>query len=233
MPKYNVAYYFKAAMKMMPDELNTSKQINDYIKKSLKEAKQRAEDASWRTLFMSYEMFCVGFGLDENNNKFKKMWSDCYADDSYEVEFRYMDNPDKDPKAWYNNGCWCHFEIKFEYQNPKNKKNYKLTRKSVYNTSSMFAAWLSDNYENYESEDDSEDEEEDDEKKVERMVDEQRDDKEKKKEETKTNEVNEDVAAKIRSEAKQKHPNDPSAQLRYVIEKDGKRLRDTFGIHFG
>jgi hypothetical protein len=156
MPKYNVAYYFKAAMKMMPDELNTSKQINDYIKKSLKEAKQRAEDASWKTLFMSYEQFCYAFDYDEDNNKFKKMYGKDY-DDTYEVEFRSVPNPNKDPNDMYNNGAWFHYEMKYEYQNPKTQKKYRLLKKNVCNTSSPFALFLC-NFDDYESEDDSEDE---------------------------------------------------------------------------
>jgi hypothetical protein len=101
-------------------------------------------------------MFCVAFGLDEDNNKFKRMWSDCYADDSYEVEMRYLNNPNKDPNDLYNNGCWCHYEVKFEYQNPKNKKQYRLKKKSFYNSSSPFALFLcnwDDAWEREESED--------------------------------------------------------------------------------
>ena len=37
---------------------------------------------------------------------------------------------------------------------------------------------------------------------------------------------------KIKEDAKKKYPNDASAQLRYIIEKDGKRLADTYGIYF-
>ena len=156
MTKYTIAYYFKELIKDMPDELNTMKEFNAYIKKASKEAQQHAKDASWTTLPMSYEQFCYCWDYKEDNNCFKRMWPDLYEDDIYEVEIRYIENPNKDANDLYNNGCYCHYEMKFEYENPKNQKKYRLRKKSFYNTSSPFALFLcnwDDVWEREESED--------------------------------------------------------------------------------
>ena len=142
MSRYTVAYYFKAIIKDMPDEYNTINQVNAYVRKALTAAVARAEEASWKMLPMSYEQFCYCWDLDEDKNRFKTMWPDTYDEDSYEVQMRYMENPNKDPKDLYNNGCYSHYEMKFEYKNPKNNKNYRLKKQSFYNTSSPFAAFL-------------------------------------------------------------------------------------------
>lgn len=262
MTKHTVAYYFKKLIKDMPNELNTMKELNAYVKKALKEAEKSAEDASWRTLFMSYEQFCYAFDYKEDNNCFKRMYPDCYADDSYEVEMRYMENPYKVPGDCYNRNCHSYYEMRFEYKNPKNQKNYRLKKKSFYNSSSEFALFLcnwDDVWEREESDSDDEineeereslyrkqkqEEEEEAMKRAEeirqfeaesKMLEEKMKliDKEKKKEETKTKADTEDAGTKIKRDAKKKYPNDASAQLRYIIEKDGKRLADTYGIHFG
>jgi hypothetical protein len=73
--------------------------------------------------------------LYENKNNFKTILPESYADDSYEVKFRYIDKTDDHP-------CYCDCEMKFEYQHPTNKKKYKITKKVCYNTSSPFALFL-------------------------------------------------------------------------------------------
>ena len=170
MTKYTVAYYFKKLIKDMPDELNTMKEINAYIKKALTEAQKAAE---WdKTLERYFEIYFMDYKItsekEQNDMRLRHTMNESLLSEEGILKYR------RDIK-------------KAVAKSEKSKK------------------WADIN----------------------------RDDKEKKKEQTKTNEVNEDIGAKIRREAKQKHPNDPSAQLRHIIEKDGKRLRDTFGIHFG
>jgi len=98
--------------------------------------------ASWTILPMSYEQFCYCWDLKEDNNCVKRMYPNTYEDDIYEVEIRYIENPNKDPNDLYNNGCYSHYEMKFEYVNPKNQKKYRLRKKGFYNTSSPFALFL-------------------------------------------------------------------------------------------
>jgi len=58
------------------------------------------------------------------------------------VENCYIENPNKDPNDLYNNGCKSHYEMRFEYENPKNQKNHRLRKNSFYNSSSPFALFL-------------------------------------------------------------------------------------------
>ena len=74
MSRYTVAYYFKAIIKDMPDEYNTVKQVDAYVRKALRAAVAHAEEASWKMLPMSYEQFCYCWDLDEDKNRFKTMW---------------------------------------------------------------------------------------------------------------------------------------------------------------
>jgi hypothetical protein len=142
MTKYTIAYYFKDTIAAMPNEYNTIKLVNAYVRKALREAVVRAEEASWTTLPMSYEQFCYCWDYKEDNNYFKKMWPDLYADEIYEVEMRYLQNPNKDPDDLYLNKVYSHYEMRFKYKNPKNQKNYTLSKKSFYNSSSPFALFL-------------------------------------------------------------------------------------------
>ena len=55
MTQYTIAYYFKKLIKDMPDELNTMKEFNAYIKKALNEAQKAAE---WdKTLERYFEIY--------------------------------------------------------------------------------------------------------------------------------------------------------------------------------
>jgi hypothetical protein len=176
MTQYTIAYYFKKLIKDMPDELNTMKEFNAYIKKALNEAQKAAE---WdKTLERYFEIYFRDYKItnekEQNDLRQRHTMNESLLSEEGIIKYR-RDIKKAVAKSEKN---WQHLQ----YQ-----KSAKINRDAAENNQKQ----------------------------------------------TKTNKVNEDVGAKIRSEAKQKYPNDPSAQLKYVIEKDGARLRDTFGIHFG
>ena len=182
MTKYTIAYYYKRLIKDMPDDLNTMKEINAYIKKAVSEAQKAAK---WNnTLERYFEIYFMDYKItsekEQNDMRLRHTMNEGLLSEEGIMKYR------RDIKKAVS----------------KSEKNRQ---------ESKYQKWAEINGDDKEK------------RKEEIQV----------KEETKTNKVNEAVGAKISREAKQKYPNDPSTQLKYVVEKDGARLRDTFGIHFG
>jgi hypothetical protein len=243
MTKYTVAYYFKKLIKDMPDELNTMKEINAYIKKALTEAQKAAE---WdKTLERYFEIYFMDYKItsekEQNDMRLRHTMNESLLSEEgilkYRRDIKKAVAKSEKSKKWADINRDDKRKKKEEVQvDDESEDVEKIFKEVIKVPKDERLKWLMNLrdvgvVEAFKLM-----------KELERRTGKKfggdiilvtSDDKEKKKEQTKTNEVNEDIGAKIRREAKQKHPNDPSAQLRHIIEKDGKRLRDTFGIHFG
>ena len=129
-----LSYYFKKAIDDMelPANLHTMKDFDVIIKEAMKEAKKNKEENSWRTLYMTYSQFCYVFDFDENHNKLIKfMDNEYYDEECYEVEFKFIEDPDM-----------CRCVMIYECVNSLNKK-IKITKKTRYSGSSPFAMLIS------------------------------------------------------------------------------------------